>query len=228
MSRERRRTALLGRSADISRRVADKPIKKTVVVISEGSKTEPRYVEALAAVPDVRNIAAVSLRLEAAEEGEVPLTLVRRAVDYKSRTKCESGEVDEIWCAFDVEWPKNHPNLQAAVNLAQSNGIKLAISNPCFELWLILHFCDHSRFIDNNEAIRIRRNLDSQKGKHLNPELYMNRRAIASRRALHLEKRHEENDTKFPHDNPSSGMYSLLNSVSPRNWLRNADGADPW
>ena len=37
----------------------------------------------------------------------------------------------------------------AEVASAGANGIRLAISNPCFELWLILHFQDHTAWLDN-------------------------------------------------------------------------------
>jgi RloB-like protein len=55
---------------------------------------------------------------------------------------------------FDVEWPRNHPGLEEAVKQAYANGIKLAVSNPCFESWLILHFQNHAAWLDNNQARR--------------------------------------------------------------------------
>jgi hypothetical protein len=41
----------------------------------------------------------------------------------------------------------------------------------------------------------------------------MAKRNDASRRALSVERRHEKNGTDFPNDNPSSGMYRLLESL---------------
>ncbi len=43
---------------------------------------------------------------------------------------------DEVWCVFDVD----DFELTAAVPLAVGNDIRLAVSNPCFEVWLLLHF----------------------------------------------------------------------------------------
>jgi hypothetical protein len=59
------------------------------------------------------------------------------AAEARSRAIEEEAEIDEFWCVFDVEWPRNHPGLLEAVQQAQANGIYLAISNPCFELWLM-------------------------------------------------------------------------------------------
>ena len=34
-------------------------------------------------------------------------------------------------------------NWESAINRAKSQKIKLAITNPCFELWYLIHFQDH-------------------------------------------------------------------------------------
>lgn len=199
----------------LSRRVGQQPVRKTVVVVCEGTSTEPLYLEALRVEPEIRDVAAVRLLLEGTEKGEVPLTLVRRAIDIKSRAERENGEVDEVWCVFDVEWPKHHPDLPAALALARDHGIFVAISNPCFEIWLILHYTYHAGFLENDEARRLRHALDRSRGKGLDPALYMPRRGDAVRHAQLLARRHAHNGTVFPHDNPSSGMHALVTSVSP-------------
>jgi hypothetical protein len=138
----------------------------------------------------------------------VPLALVQRAVERN-----KDQEVDECWCLFDVEWPKNHPNLNTAVSLAKANGISLAISNPCFEVWLILHHQDFSKPSDTGAVERASRALDKRAGKSIDASRYMPLRKEAARRAQLLEARHERNGTHFPHDNPSSGMHLFLLSL---------------
>jgi len=39
--------------------------------------------------------------------------------------------------------------------------------------------------------------------------------AYAARRAAELDRRHLQNSTVFPHDNPSSSMHRLLTAVEP-------------
>lgn len=41
---------------------------------------------------------------------------------------------------MDVEAPVPHPTLEAAINLANENDVGVVLSNPCFQLWLALHF----------------------------------------------------------------------------------------
>jgi hypothetical protein len=137
------------------------------------------------------------------------------AVAARERAVAEEDEIDEIWCVFDVEWPRNHPGLKEAVDRARGNGINLAISNPCFELWLILHFQDLTRWSDNDDVRRLRSGLDGSKDKGLDALRYMPFVQEAAGRAARLEDRHLRNDTPFPDDNPSSGMHRLIASVEP-------------
>jgi hypothetical protein len=116
---------------------------------------------------------------------------------------------------FDVESPKPHPNLDRALTLARSNNIRVAISNPCFELWLILHFEDQTGFLDTAAAESRSRRLDGRGGKHIDPTVYLPRRSEAARRSVALASRHAGNGTSFPKDNPSSTMHDLLAAIEP-------------
>jgi RloB-like protein len=197
----------------LKRKVAIRSPRKTLLVFCEGVRTEPEYLQALKRQPFVRDVAAVDLRVEPRREGAVPLTLVSIAADARGKAIDEEAEIDEFWCVFDVEWPINHPNLHDALERARRNDIQLAISNPCFELWLILHFQDQDGWLDNQQADRIRRQLDGSSDKGLDPAKYMLLTKDAARRAAKLEERHRRNDTQFPHDNPSSTMFRLLSAV---------------
>jgi hypothetical protein len=199
----------------LRRRVGARRPRRTLLIFCEGARTEPEYLEALRREPSVREAAAVDIRVERSAGGSAPLTLVKAAVNAKMRAEKEEGEIDEIWCLFDVEWPMNHPHLKEAKELARRKGILLGISNPCFELWLMLHFVDRTAFLDTGSAQRVRCSHDGETGKGLNGAIYMPRRAQAVARAAALEQHHRLNGTGFPDDNPSSGMYRLLISVEP-------------
>ncbi|MEV6983789.1 RloB family protein [Sphaerisporangium sp. NPDC051017] len=196
------------KAKDLKRKVASRPERKTVVVFCEGEASEPDYINGLKRLPHVR--ANTSVNIEIDPDKGVPLTLVRRAVDRK-----HDEEVDECWCVFDVEWPRNHPNLEQAIQLSNRHGIRLAISNPCFELWLILHFEDQTAFMNNGDAERRSRRLDGRTGKGIDAGMYMEHRHVASQRAALLAKRHARDETLFPDDNPSSTMGDLLDAIEP-------------
>ncbi len=177
----------------------------------EGTLTEIDYLKALKADPAVKK--AVSLDIDGQPHGAVPLTLVRAAADFRAYSPAGQSEVDEVWCIFDVEWPQNHPNLKEAVALAGDRGVKVAVSNPCFELWLLLHFQDQFAWLDNRGARRELERHDGIEGKSIDGYRYMPLRDRAIYRARDLARRHEGNGTEFPNDNPSSGMYRFLAAV---------------
>lgn len=55
--------------------------------------------------------------------------------------RLELAEADERWLVLDVDrWPEK--TLASVCRLATQNGVGLAISNPCIEAWLLLHFED--------------------------------------------------------------------------------------
>ena len=203
------------RGTSLGRRVAVRAPKRTFLVFCEGKKTEPDYLRALKLEPAVREVASVDIRIDMEASGAVPSTLVREAIEARARNPQDQGEVDEVWCLFDVEWPRNHPNLIEACVMADNNDIRLAISNPCFELWLALHFGDQTAWLDNHTAEKLRHDRDGSSGKGLDGATYMPRRSDAARRACSLTAKHEGDGTTFPHDNPSSGMYRLLEAIEP-------------
>ncbi|GLZ38577.1 RloB family protein [Actinokineospora sp. NBRC 105648] len=194
------------KAKDLRRKTASRPERKTVVVFCEGEASEPDYVNALKRLPDVRASTAIDIEIDP-DQG-VPMTLVRRAVE-----RGKDDEVDECWCLFDVEWPQHHPNLKQAIHLAEQHGVRLAISNPCFELWLLLHFTDQTAFLNTDDAERRSRALEGRAGKRIDADRYMTSRAIAAERAARLSWRHQEDRTSAPHDNPSSTMYSFLEAI---------------
>ena len=91
--------------------------------------------------------------------------------------------------------------------------LRVAISNPCFELWLILHHAEHSRWITNQEAHSIRREHDGSTDKQLDSSKYMHLRDAAVRRARQLTELHVDVERMLPHDNPSSGVYRLVEAI---------------
>jgi hypothetical protein len=115
---------------------------------------------------------------------------------------------------FDVEAPQRHPNLSEALELAGKNEIRVAISNPCFEFWLMLHFRDYRAWLSNDDARRIRRACDGRQDKGLLGAVYMPSRSLAAQRAKSIDVMHADNGTVFPEDNPSSGVYRLIAAVT--------------
>lgn len=116
--------------------------KPIILIVCEGARTEPEYFEGFA-----RACHNPRVRIKISSEHGVPKTLVIAAKDYQQKAEDEAHRegdenliYDSVWCVFDVD---DHPNVSDAMQMAHDNRIRLAISNPCFELWLVLHFRDN-------------------------------------------------------------------------------------
>ena len=57
----------------------------------------------------------------------------------------EIGPDDQLWFVSDTDhWtePGHIANFTRVIKLCRDKGIRVAVSNPCFELWLLMHFAD--------------------------------------------------------------------------------------
>jgi len=122
-----------------------------ILIVCEGRATEPGYFRSLR-----HDLRAGPIVIEINDESGVPKTVVERAVELKKEAEKEARRegdsnlrYDEVWCVFDVD---THPNLAAALQQAAANGIRVALSNPCFELWILLHFEDQRSELDPKAA----------------------------------------------------------------------------
>lgn len=197
------------RAKDLRRGPAKRAVKKTVMIFCEGVASEPDYLKGLKRLPAIKENNAIDIQIDPVQG--VPSTLVDEAI----RRKKADPEIDELWCVFDVEWPKHHPALKESIERAEAKGIKVAVSNPNFELWLILHFSDHTSFLINKDAESLSKSFDGRGDKNIDPSLYLENRKIASDRARKLAAKHLKDGSFCPDDNPSSGMYLLLESIDP-------------
>ena len=115
---------------DLSRRGGNRQPRRRILIVCEGERTEALYFEALKKdfrLPNA-NINIVPSRRD-------PLAIVALAV-----RGIEEENYDEAWCIFDTEFGTYNAKFVPAVVLADKKDIQLAISNPAFEFWLLLHF----------------------------------------------------------------------------------------
>lgn len=144
----------MGRGAPLARRPGKRPELRRILIYCEGERTEDQYFRGLRA-----DLQGVPVRIELGPAHGVPTELVRAAVKHKRRAptsrtdRCEP--YDEVWCVMDVEAPVRHPGLDEALRTAARNGIRVSLSNPCFELWLLLHFQQVTGYRTSAEAQKL-------------------------------------------------------------------------
>jgi hypothetical protein len=126
--------------------------------------------------------------------------LVRRAIKQRAGDLRESkrglGDAyDEYWCVFDVD---THPHLNEALQLARSEDIRVALSNPCIELWIIIHFQDQTAYLSAEVAVEKAAVLLGC-GKTPTPtalERLVERYNDAKERARQLDKKHDNDGSR--------------------------------
>ncbi|GAB4086518.1 RloB family protein [Myceligenerans cantabricum] len=192
----------MGRKTSLRRSAETRTERRTILVLTEGDTTEPAYIKALKRLERVRRRTSITI----ASEHVVPYPLVEKAIQYAG-----DAEIDDVWCLFDVESPQPHPRLREAVHLAAAHDkVHIALSNPCFEIWLLLHVEDVNGYLSTDAACRRANELSSVSGKHVDAESLLPLRAEAAARARKLEQRHERDGSSFPHDNPSTSIYRFI------------------
>ena len=144
------------------RRRGGRELRRTVLIVCEGRKTEQlyfgRFREAL------RGFATV--KLEDSNDKD-PKRLAAFAKTQKERFGLSLKEGrDFIWIVFDAD-ENSQTLIDVGAKAARNLGAEFVMSNPCFELWYLLHFEDRRETIDRKEVLaRLKRYLPDY-GKNL-------------------------------------------------------------
>jgi hypothetical protein len=123
---------------------------------------------------------------------------------------------DERWLCLDLDhWGagRHAPNLARACKEALDAGCQLAISNPAFEVWLLLHFCDEPKATQAECEASIRAAVGSYNKARLQAELYTRETvnlAIARARDLDIDP-----TQRWPQQ-PGSHVYRLVERLPRR------------
>ena len=187
---------------------AEKRTPRYVVrVLTEGRRTEPDYF-----ILWRRRNARVHLDL--ADSGMTPDALVGRAKEHQrgQPRRRADRDFDEIWCVFDTD---EHENLAQAVEDARQSGIDVAVSNPCFELWLVLHAEERTAPIDRHAVQHRSTELGLSDGKNIAAtarNTLVEAFETAKDRARALDQRHAGNDSP-PRSNPSTDVWRLVDHL---------------
>lgn len=195
------------RASGPPRRQRQEKHRPEILVVVEGEKTEDGYLLPLRRGLRDHVLITVDTR------GGAPLTLVERAIAARQETQRDAARgrgraYDEVWCMFDRDI---HPNIPEALDLAGRNGVDVVMSNPCIELWFILHFEDQTAAIDRHPAQRRSAELlgcEKNLTVAATDRLYA-QHDEARRRGQALDVKHD-GDGSPPRSNPSSDIWRLI------------------
>jgi hypothetical protein len=169
--------------------------KHTVLIYCGANRTEPDYFEGLREL-----LRAANVTMTVRAEGVDPVRLINRAAEFRERRR---DVFDEVWCVVDTD----EFDIPAAVVASRRHNVNLAVSNPCFELWLLLHHTDCTAYCQGYADVltRLRRHVPGY------DKAAMDFRAFAAGIEAAIERAEKLDSSGTDHErNPSRGVWVLV------------------
>lgn len=188
---------------NIRRRRSQRPARTTILLVTNGGRTEKTYLDALKR--RVPRKAELSVTTEW-QDGKEPETILKNV----SRSRGSLGEYDEEWIVVDHDGKDRRTFLNQCVQVKGTRVVGV-VSVPCFEVWLNAHYAQVHRYHNQEEAQRHYReliHLPSRESKSLPRNFPFDNASLAAQRCqLQGEARPEANTQSA---SPSTTMPHLL------------------
>ncbi len=207
-----------GRVAPLSLHLPPRPRpsreqRRTILIATEDTASARNYLQRIAHEDAARQRCSVTF---AEHTGSNPKSVAKAA---KAANMEAAKKYNEVWLVFDTEGPQNiqrDRDAREVVETARQLKYETAISNPCYEYWLILHFerCTVSLIDDNAARQYLSHYLsDYRKGD----DAYAKTRqhlGTALKNAEELYKQRCDRHQGHPCDcHPCTQMYRLITSL---------------
>jgi hypothetical protein len=184
----------------LRRKHGTREARDVILIVCEGSETEPRYFRALRASKRLSNV-----HVEIAEgRGGDQNTVIE---EVKKLRETNSDNYDHIWCVFDCESADRKSIFEQAIIEGRHQGFDLAVSNPCFEYWLLLHFeFSSAQFSSCKEVVKRLNKHIGKYDKAMDCSVFIEHLINAIQNANRIDSLNE-----FP--NPSTNVHLLVRKV---------------
>ena len=194
------------------RNINSRKSKKVILVAFEGkNKTENNYFSNYR-LRDKDYI----IKLVPGNETD-PINLVNKTIIKVKELGLNLEENDRAYCIFDTDLDERK-NMQIikAIKLAKKYHIIMITSNPCIELWFLLHFEYTTAWLSNNDVINKLKKYYPKYEKNINifPEI-KDKVSEAIKNAKKLESFQLDNNKiiGMVDANPSTEMYKIVEEL---------------
>jgi hypothetical protein len=186
--------------SDIERPASNRKYTYHILIACEDQTTEPEYFK------EYKDLFEAiwpkkTLFLKPIGTGRNSLGVVQQAIEERSKLETnDKTTIDQTWAVFDKDdLDKSEGNIERfneAFDLGKEKEVKIAYSNECFELWLLLYFED------------------------INKETAIPRAEIYSR----LEKAIQKHQPEFVYEHGNSNVVKLVSKYgNKKNALQRAE-----
>ena len=183
-----------------------------IMLVCEG-QTEVGYFKYIA-----QRLRSSGISVKAVHDAVSPMAIVKNAyayIDGDPKRGIEANQYDQVWAVFD--WDEHTKEVREAISWAEQRGIRIALSNPCFDTWLIWHFDDYMRVGCHAKDTDTKLHAlwsSYRKGANNKWEDLGNGLHDASERARKAEQRFARDGIDFPDDRPTSQVLTLMDSIT--------------
>ena len=180
-----------------------------LLIVCEGRRTEPNYFEGF------RRENRDLIICVHESPGKTPVQIVRHALSRVDDLDIGKVPGDSAWCVFDVD-ECSDGDMRMAFDLAGEE-LGLAVSNPCFELWFLLHHTYTDRRMDTcreviNELRRYMPGYDKS-ADHFDRLRALTTRAICNAERLERGRKGMGYAVHMRAANPCTGTHHLVRAI---------------
>lgn len=212
-------------ASDLARKKARRASYDRVLIVTEGSKTEPNYLNEIRVA---NRIHTANVQVEPSAFGTEPIQITEYAetlfLNGDESKSILPRAFEEVYVVFDRDDHRTYHNALSKIKSLNSKfkndnqqkvTFKAIASVPCFELWLLLHFEDIQAAMHRDVVYeRLKSYIPNyQKGDEGHYALTLPHIEVAKARATLLCRRNDENDGTQPYTN----VYELINKLSKLN-----------
>ena len=127
-----------------------------LIIACEGAKREKLYFETVAKRNQRIKVRVLSPSEDVAGRS-APHWMLERAITFTQ--EIGANEYDKLWFVLDIDrWSRD--SLEYIKNECKDNWY-VALSNPCFEVWLMMHYLDPSE-IESTSCKKLKTELNSK------------------------------------------------------------------
>ncbi len=194
----------------LERKAATRPTYNRILIVCEGTKTEPGY---FSEIRKYYRLSGTHIRIMPAD-GTTPMQVVH----YAEKELKKTYKWEQVFCVFDRD---DHHNFNNALYKAEALNkkfkneeddeieFKAIVSNPCFELWLLLHFIPVTKETHRNQVSHLLRHTTRLPKYEKAKDGFF----AKTREKLHIAFDNAKRLSKDPNQNPHTSIGQIVESL---------------
>jgi len=194
-----------------ARRTEYRPTLPVVVVVCDDAKTAVAYFSVLKRL--VKTNVTLKVKRNPSDQAG-PMDVIDAAKAELTSLDDSEGDRSSVWGLVDMEQDHDRrEEAKAAKDSGSASGIKVALSDPCYELWTLLHLVDTGGMFNGCHAVlvELEREWRRQFGQPFGPKAQADYSRIIDRRNVAAERARAHHENKDP---SWTEIYLLIEEIA--------------